>query len=144
MRTTIFKKVMLVAVALMGVALATSCEKERNVEKVESYTYQYDGVNFVNLTIYWHLGKYYTEVTNNLEHVKFLFHDNTWEQFQWDNNMMYVKETYSDGINPPIEYEILWEFHFVSDTVLQMVYGNPLPADASQNYITTYDFVKRK
>ena len=144
MKTTIFKKVMLVAVALMGVALATSCEKEKNVEKVEYYTYQYDGDNFVNLTIYWHLGKYYTEVTNNLENVKFLFDDNTWEQFQWDNNMMYVKETYSDGINPPIEYEILWEFHFVSDTVLQMVYGNHLPADASQNYITTYDFVKRK
>ena len=144
MKTTIFKKVMLVAVALMGVALATSCEKEKNVEKVEYYTYQYDGDNFVNLTIYWHLGKYYTEVTNNLEHVKFLFNDNTWEQFKWDNNMMYVKETYSDGINPPIEYEILWEFHFVSDTVLQMVYGNSLPADASQNYITTYDFVKRK
>ena len=128
----------------MGVAIATSCEKEKNVEKVEYYTYRYNGDNFVNLTIYWHLGKYYTEVTNNLENVKFLFDDNTWEQFQWDNNMMYVKETYSDGINPPIEYEILWEFHFVSDTVLQMVYGNSLPADASQNYITTYDFVKRK
>lgn len=139
-----YKVLPLIAVALVGMVLATSCEKEKNVEKVESYTYQYDGVNYVNLAIYWHSGKYYTEVTNNLEHVKFLFNDNTWEQFRLENNMMYVKETYSDGINPPIEYEILWEFHFVSDTVLQMVYGNSLPADASQNYITTYDFVKRK
>lgn len=58
--------------------------------------------------------------------------------------MMYVKETYSDGINPPIEGECVWEYHFFSDTVLQMKYGNSLPDDASQNYITTYDFVKRK
>lgn len=55
----------LVVVALVGMALATSCEKEKNKEKVESYIYQYDGVNYVNLTIYWHQGKYYTEVTNN-------------------------------------------------------------------------------
>ncbi len=145
MKTTIIKKVLpLIVVALVGMALATSCEKEKNKEKVESYTYQYDGVNYVNLTIYWHQGKYYTEVTNNLKHVKFLFNDNTWEQFRLNNDMMYVKETYSDGVNPPIEGECVWEYHFISDTVLQMKYGNSLPDDASQNYITTYDFVKRK
>ena len=145
MEKTIFKTFLpLLAAALAGLALATSCEKEKNEEKVESYTYQYDGVNYVNLAIYWHSGKYYTEVTNNLENVKFLFNDNTWEQFRLENNMMYVKETYSDGINPPIEGECAWEYHFISDTVLQMKYGNSLPADASQNYITIYDFVKRK
>ncbi len=123
MKTALVKKVLqLIAVALVGMVMATSCKKEKNEENVECYTYQYDGDNYVNLTIYWNLGKYYTEVTNNLEHVKFLFNDNTWEQFRLDNNMMYVKETYSDRVNPLIAVESAWEYHFISDTVFQMIY----------------------
>ncbi len=146
MKTALVKKVLpLIAVALVGVAMATSCEKEKNEEKVEYYTYQYDGDNYVNLTIYWNMEKYYTEVHRNTEYPKFQFNDKEWRKFKFEGNKIYVTDTdFVDGIDRPFIFEWAWELYHISDTVLRFKDTKVWPADGSVYVVTSYDFVNQK